>query len=237
MKVFLTLIFLSISLCLFSQIKPVGIDLKPLPESFESKKNENNLVEKKQVNDFWKNWIKKYVSENEFEDLETSEDSLTFRISSLTKAVTISTNDYKIFRGTVTQYIGCKNNIFTTQSINIDDETSKKIYEIFKQNLVFDIQSDIEINGWLKGFDGREILIEKKDTLGYSLKHYWTPEIFPQIREAKIINDIDKEIFDLVSEYKFQENLLSQDCEFAYNGVKGMKIIHRKATKKKKASH
>jgi len=227
MKTLISSIFIFSSLAVFGQLQDVII----VPTDIKT----SDLF-KRPKNTFYKDWLKKYVSNSDFIDVEKSPNNLIFRISSLTNAVTISTDDYKNFQGLFTRFVNCSNNNFDSYSKNIDSVISEKIYNILISNSVFNIPSDNEISGWSAGFDGREILIEKKENGIYSINEYWTPEIFPNIPEAKIINDVDKEIFDLLPDYDFSEDLLPKDCEYAYNGIKGIKIdnIKTKKTRKKK---
>lgn len=189
---------------------------------------------KRQKNTFYREWLRKYTTNPDFIDVEKSSNSLVFRISSLTKAVTIITDDRNNFSGTFTRYVSCPDNKFDSYSKKINSKVSEKIYAILISNSVFNIPSDNEIPGWSAGFAGREVLIEKKENGIYSINEYWTPEIFPDIPEAKIINIIDKEIFELLRDYEFSEDLLLKDCEYAYNGLKGIKIQTAKSKRKSK---
>lgn len=229
MRIFISVVFVFIGIFIFGQVNTNLSDVIIVPSN-----TKNFDLFKRPKTDFYKKWIKKYVSNSGFVDVEKSSNKLIFRISSLTNAVTINTEDYENFQGTFTRYVNCPNDKFDSHSKQIDSTISKKIYNILVSNSVFNIPSDNEISGWSAGFDGREILIEKKENGNYSINEYWTPEIFPNISEAQLINKIDKEIFDLLKEYDFSEDLLEKDCEYAYNGIKGIKIDNIKTKKTKK---
>jgi len=231
MKTLIILSFVFSSLYISGQVKTDLKDVIIVPMNLKT----SDLF-KRPKNTFYRDWLKKYTSNSDFVDVEKSSNSLIFRISSLTNAVTIITDDYNDFRGIFTRYVNCPNNNFDSYSKKIDSKISEKIYNILISNSVFNIPSDNEIPGWSAGFDGREILIEKKQNGIYSINEYWTPEIFPDISEAKIINKVDKEIFGLLQDYDFSEDFLSKDCEYAYNGTKGLKIqtVKSKIKTKKK---
>jgi hypothetical protein len=176
----------------------------------------------------WYKWIQKYTCDNGLQDLTVSKDSLHFRVSTVSETVDVWTNDYKAFKGTITAFIKCsKSNqpeTFKTYSKPIDDSTAKRIYQIVNSNQIFEIPTDKEITGWNQGFDGIEILIEHSTPTLYDFKEYWTPSMFPEIKDAKIIDTVQRQVWTILYKIKFSTNLLSNGCTYLYNGVPGIPI-------------
>ena len=60
------------------------------------------------------------------------------------------------------------------------------------KNLVLDlgihnIPTEDQIEGWRNGFDGYTYLLETVDFDSYSIKSYWSPEIFHELKEARLL--------------------------------------------------
>jgi hypothetical protein len=176
----------------------------------------------------WYKWIQKYTSKNGLEDLSKNTDSLHFRISTMSQAIDIWTNDYKTFRGKVTVFIKCTNSkqleTYKTISINVDTLIARKIYNLANDNSIFTVPTDNKISGWSQGFDGIEVLIEYSTHNFYSFKQYWTPSVFKDIKEAQAIDTTQRGAWQLVSNLHLLKYRLDKGCVFEHDGIAGVPI-------------
>jgi len=176
----------------------------------------------------WYKWLQKYTFKNGLPDLSKSTDSLHFRITTLSQAIDVWTNDYKTFKGTTTAFIKCTNSkqleTNKTISVTIDTSIARKIYNLVSNNNTFDIPTDDKITGWSQGFDGIEILIEYSTPYFYSFKQYWSPSAFKDIKEAQIIDTTQRQAWQLVSNLRLPKYTLNKGCVFEHDGIVGVPI-------------
>jgi hypothetical protein len=180
---------------------------------------------------YWYKWLQKYSSSKGLSDLSKNADSLHFRITTLSQAVDVWTNDYKNFKGIVTVFIKCVSSqqveTNKTISIRIDTSIARKIYDLVKDNNIFTIPTDEKINGWSQGFDGIEVLIEYSTPNFYSFKQYWTPCVFKDIKEAQAIDTTQRQVWQLVSNLHLPKYHLNKGCEFEHSGITGVPIKNK----------
>ncbi|RYE25369.1 MAG: hypothetical protein EOP45_04860 [Sphingobacteriaceae bacterium] len=185
---------------------------------------------------YWFKRLNKYTDDKKLFDLTKNLDSVHLRISTITEAVDVWTNDYKNFKGEVTAFVKCgkdQSQSYTTVSKSIDTNTAAQIFRVLNNDEILAIPTDNKIKGWGLGFDGTETLIEYSTPKHYSFKEYWSPYVFKEIKEAQLIDTTEKQVWALIRGINFSDSLLSNGCAFETNGVKG--ILIKTNQKKKKA--
>jgi hypothetical protein len=135
-------------------------------------------------------------------DLTQCKDSLHFRFSKDGRAIDIWTNDYVTFYGRLlnfmnTHYSPVK---YYCQAIQIDTNTARGIYELFLKHSIFEIPSQENIKGWITGFDGELITITHATPTFYSLKKYWSPHAYRNIKEAVAIDSINSKLYKIYTD-------------------------------------
>lgn len=172
----------------------------------------------------WYKWQQENVAKTGLSDLTKSSDSLHFRFATETQIVDISTVDFKKFDGAVYNFTKKYNAViggYDTTKIFMNKKKLKhsaayEIYTFFENGAIFEIPSEEDISGWGKGMDGISYIIEYSTPSHYSLKSYWTPEMFRyQLKEAnKIYTLADQLESNLDLRYSFQTfiNHLPKGC-------------------------
>lgn len=187
---------------------------------------------------YWFKRLKKYTSDKKLSDLTRNSDRVHLRISTITEAVDVWTNNNKKFEGAFTAFIDCgkdRSQNYTTVSKPLDNNTASKIFQILNSNKILVIPTDNKIAGWgQNGLDGTETLIEYSTPKDYYFKEYWSPYLFKELKEAQLIDTTEKQIWSLIHNKHFPNSLLSKGCVFETNGIQG--IIIKPKQKKKKAS-
>ncbi|MDR6564378.1 MULTISPECIES: hypothetical protein [unclassified Arcicella] len=155
------------------------------------------------------------------ENLQTSLDTLHFRLSTENQAIDIWTNDYNVFYGSLTHFtfsytlpknkksIQKQDRLFSIKS-TIDTSTAKHIYNLFNEKSIFNLPSEEQINGWNLGTDGSVFAIEYSTKTNYSFKNYWTPSHYRnKLIEAMLIDDLTKEISNVLQIKQSFDNFIN----------------------------
>lgn len=146
----------------------------------------------------WYKWRTELGEKLQLDKLVNSTDSLHFRFWQDGQAVDIWTNDYKTFKGTVTNYLkkyskisSCKENTkhqkVYTNKIPLDTLQAREAYNLIIEYSLFTIPSEEKIKEWTKGKDGVTYLIEISTVNSYTFKSFWEPASQKNIVEAKKI--------------------------------------------------
>ena len=135
-------------------------------------------------------------------DLTQCKDSLHFRFSKDGRAIDVWTNDYVTFYGRLlnfmnTHYSPVK---YYCQAIQIDTNTARGIYELFLKYSIFEIPHQENIKGWITGLDGEFTTITHATPTFYSLKKYWSPNAYGNIKEAVAIDSINSKLYKVFTD-------------------------------------
>ena len=153
-------------------------------------------------------WFKKKQKEMkkmELSNLTISSDTLHFRFWTIIQVVDIWTKDFKTFNGVFLNHtVNTTNNKKNPDKIYfnktpIDTATARIIYNLFADNLIFQIPSDKKIKGWEKREDGEEFLIEYSTNTFYAFKEYWSPSVYKEIKDAVIIDKLVKKMNSILN--------------------------------------
>ena len=136
-------------------------------------------------------------------DLARSRDSFYIRFWMENQAVEIWTNDFKTFGGKLsihtekvgTRYsnaeISGRKQFFSTIK-NLDTSLSRIIYQYFLMSSIIDIPTEKRIQGWEKGDDGTELILETATPTTYSFKTFWSPEMQRGLPQAGKVTNLFK---------------------------------------------
>jgi hypothetical protein len=131
-------------------------------------------------------------------DLQTSRDSLRFRLWIENQVIEIWTNDFRVFNGalyhfTETVVTGKKSKkaakFFSTKT-DLDTALARNIYKSFDNADMFSIGSDSKIPGWVVSSGGEELIFEQADPQQYAFKTFWTPAFQKNLPVAKTIEGL-----------------------------------------------
>ena len=169
----------------------------------------------------WYTWRKTDAKQMGLADLTKSQDSLHFRFWTETQAIEIWTNDFKTYNGLLSNHTekiekDDKPRKFYSNKTAIDTATARKVYNLFADNLIFQIPDDKDIKGWDQGFDGEELLMEYSTKTTYSFKRYWTPSAFKELKEAVVIEKSTKDLEVILDMEKSWSAFLSELPEGCY---------------------
>ena len=173
---------------------------------------------------FWYKLQQENIAKMGLSDLTKSSGILHFRFATETQIVDISTTDFKKFDGAVynfTEKYNAKISGYDTTKIFMNKKKLKhsvayEIYAFFKNEAIFQLPSEEDIQGWGLGADGKSYIIEYSTPSHYSVKSYWSPEIFRyQLKEANKIYTLANQLeSNLGLRYSFQTfiNHLPNGC-------------------------
>jgi hypothetical protein len=75
-----------------------------------------------------------------------------------------------------------------TSGLQLSDWTTTEIHNLMLDFEILKLPTDEQISGWQKGLDGITYIIEVAEQDKFSFKSYWTPNSYPNIKEARYIN-------------------------------------------------
>ena len=147
---------------------------------------------------FWFSRKQEDIKRMGIPDLQTSRDSLRFRLWIENQVIEIWTNDFRVFHGALYNYTetvvtGKKSKKaakFFSSKIDLDTALALDIYKRFDIADMFSIASDTKIPGWVVSNGGEELIFEQADARQYSFKTFWTPAFQKNLSAAKTIEGL-----------------------------------------------
>jgi hypothetical protein len=162
----------------------------------------------------WITWIHEHCEHVGLEDLTKTDHILHFRFISSIKPflliIDIWTSDYLAFNGTQTYSTNVYNNSkrnrkkrsireFISETNQIDSAVARQIYNLFTDQMIFEMRELDNIPEWTVGRDGSHYYVEYSAMYTYSFKYYWTPQHFKHsIEEARRLSTVVEELEELL---------------------------------------
>lgn len=148
-------------------------------------------------------WIKKLVNELKLESLTNTKENFRFRVWTSNQVIDISKDFGHVisFERAYSEKNHKRNRegkLYTSKAIIVSN-TLNELHELIKNSGILTLPSEENIEGWKLGVDGITYTIEISTSEEYFFKTYWTPQVFPDLKEAVIVLNFVKEIRKLLN--------------------------------------
>ena len=152
---------------------------------------------------FWYDWKSGIVEELGLTQIDQSEHDFEFRFWAGNRVIRLW-NENRTMRSEVIFFIReyddkkeMPEGRLYQSGLLLNDRTTAEIHDLLLDFDILKFPTDEQIDGWRQGFDGVTYIIEVAEQRTFSFKSYWTPNSYPNIKEARYIKYFVNQISEI----------------------------------------